>query len=272
MARRRHVQARALLARTLPHWPDDPDLLHGAAWLDYHEERYAEAEQGALQLLAQDPHSEGARGLLADVYEATGDSERAEAMYRSLLADFPEDVHYLACYSLLLVNTVHLNRASELAEKAMSLNPEHPLALRASVFAALCRGDDATVDARLEDLVAQDPDAQSTLASVADVLHERGRYREALNILRELLRLDPANERLVTLVVELRRDAHWSMVPLRPFQRLGYTEGLSAIALAGFGTLHLGTSPASRAVGLGTLAFALYGAVWPRLLKALIAR
>lgn len=271
LERRRIAQARPLLSAALAKSPDDDALRLSAAWLEWMDGQLEEAARWCQAVLQDRPSSERARYLLAGICADQGDLKQAETLYQSLLADFPDDVDYLAGLSLLLFQTVNHDRARVLAEHAISLEPGNRRALQAVFLGALLDEDRARVDAIIETVMNDDPEALQNARTLLIVLQNRRRYTEALQLARQLLRAQPDNPDIVESVIALTHRAHWSMAPLRwidDFVQATVGLGIVGLALvswteAGFGL---------RLAGGGLVAFTLYCWVWPPVLRALIRR
>src|SRR5215471_8143828 len=68
--RRRFLQARQLLNTGVQHYPQNSQLLYLCAFVDYSEEKLAEADTTINTVLAHDPQHYGARTLRGEIYEA----------------------------------------------------------------------------------------------------------------------------------------------------------------------------------------------------------
>jgi tetratricopeptide (TPR) repeat protein len=265
--RNRVRPARDLLGRAMAQFPDDEELLLAAAWVAWLDDENEEAEQLCERILAQDPGSPGARSLLAKVFKARGAMIEAETIYRSLIRDFPDNVHHTADFALMLAQTVHLDNAHELARKAIEMAPDDSGARRAIVTTSLMRGEYQNVESTLKDMMESDPESEETLHSLIMVLDDRGDKQGALRLAQEMLRANPDNHGLVEWIVQLQHDAHWSMSPLRWMD--GDYMALGGVAMLGIGLLAFTAHPGSRAAGALACLYALYGALWPPLLKRL---
>lgn len=265
--RNRVRPARDVLSRALGQFPDDKELLLAAAWVAWLDDENEEAERVCEQLLMLDPGSPGGRALLAKVFKERGALAEAEGIYRSLMRDFPDNVNYTSDFSLMLAQTVHIDHAHELARKAIKMAPEHIGARRAIVMTSLMRGEYDNVESTLKDMMESDPEASETLYSLIVVLDDRGDKAGALNLARELLRASPDNHALVEWIVQLQHGAHWSMRPLRWMD--GDYFALGGVAVLGIGLIAFTLHPASRLTGAALCLYALYGALWPPMLKRL---
>ncbi|MGH8221485.1 MAG: tetratricopeptide repeat protein [Woeseiaceae bacterium] len=273
--RNRFEQMKGILRRALPQHPDDEDLLYYSAFIDWRENKLEAAEETLGKLLSGSPHSYPGRRLLASVLEERQDLAGAEAQLVSLLADYPEDAEAYAEYSLLMLKTMHIDKAGKLAARAMELDPDNDLVLRASVFFKAVSNPGPDADADLRQLIERYPDAAHTGLTLVSTLNEKGRYGEALPIAQEVLRKHPESTEIVDLVVHVKAAAHWSMVPLRPFMRWGWSASIVLwfAAVVGFRVLD-GTplQPYVQPLLYAFLAFVVYSWVYPPFLRWLLRR
>ncbi|MEO1573496.1 MAG: tetratricopeptide repeat protein [Pseudomonadota bacterium] len=271
LERRRVAQARPLLSTALARFPDDTDFKLLAAWMEIHANQLDDAAQWCHSVLNDDPESVRARHLLAGIYQDQGELKDAESLYQSLLRDHPDNVDFLAALALLLFRTVHHERGHVLAEHAMAINPDHRQALQAAFFSALLRGDGSSVDTIVETVMADDPDSIQNMHTLLVLLEDRGQYSEARRLAQALLTVEPDNDEYLEWVIELNHKTHWSMLPVRWFDEP--LSAASGIGLMGIGLLawdDAGTP--GRWLGGGLLAYALYCAAWPPILKKLMIR
>jgi hypothetical protein len=104
------------------------------------------------------------------------------------------------------------------------------------------------------------------------LIHAR-RTREAYQLARELLRANPNNAAMLDLVRALRMDRHWSLAPLWPLQRWGWSGSIglwigSLLLLRVLGQ----TAPAwVGPVATALLVYVVYSWVWPPLLRRWLA-
>ncbi len=104
---------------------DERDMIYmvlGQMLID--EERYDEAHRITDEALSFNPGSDRLRFLKASVYERQGDFAAAEALFRQLLEESPEDASVMNYLGYMLVeNDLKLEEAGKLLEKAVSLEP-----------------------------------------------------------------------------------------------------------------------------------------------------
>lgn len=267
--RRRTPMARRLLERALVQHPRHRGVLLQAARADLQDDRNDSARSLLSQLLASDPSDPEARLMLAELEIDGGDLAAAEALMLGLLRESPREPVYFAVYSRVMLRALHVDKAGRLADEALRLSPNSEAALHAR---ALCdivagrRGRDSEATLRL---LLDHPDDQNTLRLIVVSLIHANRSPEALVLARQLLRAQPDDDYLLSVVKALRADLHWSLWPLRPMQRWGWG---GSIALWG-GLLVLTqvvarTAPAySGALSTAWLSFVIYSWAWPPLLR-----
>jgi hypothetical protein len=107
------------------------------------------------------------------------------------------------------------------------------------------------------------------------MLIDHGKHREAYELTRELVLLDPANEHLAGLAHDLRRTSHWSMLPLWPMQKWGWAGsiGIWVLVLVILRSGVLDVTPLAGhegAVTVVVLVYVAYSWIWPPLLGKLL--
>lgn len=219
--RRRFAQASALLGEALANFPDDSDLLHSAAAIDYHNEDYEASLRTLQQLLGRAPRHLAGRYLLVGVHEARDDWPEAEAVLLDLLRDYPESSMLYARYAMLMYRTQQIGKAMELAREALRLNPEDEGALAATMIGDLIDGRKGDESNSLAALMLKHPEDMVTARLLIVHLINRGRYWSAKRIAVELLKARPDSREALALVVEIEALCHWGAIPLWPLNRWG---------------------------------------------------
>lgn len=268
--RRRIGQARALLGGALRRHPDHAGLLYEAARADYLADDNDDARGTLARLLATDPNHFDARFLLAWI-ELEGDNlAEAERLVLGLLREAPEAAACYAFYARVMLRALQFDKAKQLAAEGLRHAPHDESCLRVRVLCDLVDG--RSTDSRaLAQLVASDPNALETMRMVVIALVHANRSREALRLARELLRAQPNDDHLLTLVRSLRIDTHWTLWPMWPLQRWGWY-GSIALWIAVVVLLQLLDSRLVGAFSALWLGYVAYSWVWPPLLKRWIAR
>ena len=274
-ARNRRAQMRPLLERLLPQYPDHHDLLYYAALVDWQDDKDEEALKTISQLVQLHPESFGGRILLFRILDGLNRSAEAEGVILELMREYPEEAMLFGRYSLLMLETMQVEKAGELASRGLQLDPDDEMSLTASVLYELVANPGEAAQHRLAELVQRYPDSVGTASMVIAVLSDQGRTTEALRIAQEVLRQSPDSEGLVNTVVVLKSASHWSVIPMRPFQKWGWGASIGLWFAVMFlmrsargTTWEAYTTP----VAIVFLAFVVYSWVWPPLLKRLIRR
>jgi len=267
--RRRIGQARVLLGSALRHHPDHAGLLYEAARADYLADRNDDARRTLARLLATDPNHFNARYLLAGIELEADNLAEAERLVLELLRQAPETAVFYAFYARVMLRALQFDKAKQLAAEGLRHAPHDESCLRARV---LCDLVDGRADSRaLAQLVAGDPNALETMRLVVVALVHANRSREALRLARELLRAQPNDEHLLTLVRSLRIDTHWTLWPLWPTQRWGWNASI-AMWIAVVVLLQVLDSRLTGPFSALWLAYVAYSWAWPPLLRRWIAR
>jgi tetratricopeptide (TPR) repeat protein len=265
--RRRLDQARALLAPALKAAPDDEDLLHRFAIIDYLDDDDEAAAATVQRLLSLAPSHYGGRILHAEILEHRNQFADAEGVWLGLLRDYPESADLYASYARLMLDTLNLTKAQRLAAEALRLEPENDSGLFVMATCDLIQGRPGKHSRHLETLVREHPENVRTTIALIFALQDRRDWAGALRLARELLRSQPTSEPIVELVRELEVETHWSMRPLYPMRRWGWG-GAAAVWGVAMVALHaLGNEPVAAAVGVSWLAYVVYSWVWPAQLK-----
>ena len=273
--RRRFDEARRLLGNLLAEHPEDPDLLFYGAYIDYFEKRPEQAMETLEKVLSLDPRHESARRLLFHIHNAERRFAEAEGVVIDLIKDYPEDADLYAQYSMLMLETQHLEKAQKLAEQAVRLGPGDEQALLASALCAFVANPSPEANHRLQELVRRYPDSVRTVITMVMVLADRGRHKEAHLLSQELLRAYPDNEPLVDMVVALRVQNHWSLKPLWPMQRFGWagSAGLWVVFVVLFAVLpKTPLAPWQGPILVVVLIYVVYSWIYPSILSRLMKR
>jgi tetratricopeptide (TPR) repeat protein len=272
LERRRTSQARALLKPALAAHPDHTGLLLQSAWTDYLEDRNGEALTTVRQVLVAEPQDQSARLLHFELLLEQGDNSEAERTIIELLREYPEHAHYYGRYAQLMLKTLNIQKSQQLALEGLRHDPDNAECLGAQTICDFIERPGSTTSQGLQQLLVRHPQSIRTLLLVVVALEQRGDRREALSIARELLRAQPDNEGLVDMVKQLRLATHWTMWPLWPVVRFGWTGSVVIWLLAVFGLNALRRTDADLAgtIGLVVLAYVAYSWIWPPILKRLL--
>lgn len=269
--RRRLKDAQRVLKEGLSQYPQDPDLLFHAAQVDWLGDDSVTAETTVRQLLVHSPEHAPARQLLASLLAERNEFADAELLIIGLLRDYPENADLYGRYARLMLRTLHLDKAEQLALEGLRYDPENDECLLAIALCETARNG-SRPNAALTKLLAAHPESLSTVHALVIALVDTGRIDEAHRIAQGALRADPANENLVTLVRELRIQNHWSMKPLWPLQKWGW--GASAAMWVGAFVVSNMLQRVAPAAALPFacfwIAYAVYSWVWPPLIRKIL--
>src|SRR6185295_5076801 len=269
--RRRLEDARRILGQGLKEFPQDPDLLFHSAQVEWLADRNKEAEATARQVLVIDPTHAPARQLLASLLMSSGEFADAELLLIGLLRDYPESADLYGRYSRLMLRTLHLDKAEQLAREGLRYSPENDECLMAAALCETARSG-ARPNEGLAKLLQAHPESLSSVHALVVALVDAGRISEAHRIARSALRGDPANLHLVSLVRELHIQNHWSMKPLWPLQKWGW--GASAAMWLGGIVVIRGLSQSApelaTPVAFFWLGYCIYSWVWPPLIRRIL--
>lgn len=269
--RRRLRDAQRVLKEGLAQFPQDPDLLFHSAQVEWLGDDARAAENTVRQMLVLAPEHAPARQLLAALLVERHEYADAELLLIGLIRDHPEHADFYGRYARLMLRTLHLEKAEQLASEGLRYDPENAECLLAIALCETARSG-ARPNAALTRLLGAHPESLSTVHALVVALVEAGRVDEAHRIAQGAMRADPANENLVSLVRELRIQNHWSMKPLWPLQRWGW--GASAAMWVGAMVMvRLLDRSAPQVVTpfvFFWLGYAIYSWVWPPLLRRIL--
>jgi predicted Zn-dependent protease len=240
---KRHAEARRVLGEWAAETPDDPDMHVNLARVAFAEEDREAARQHVADTLRYAPKHFGARLLLYHLQYVAGDFHEAEATLIELLRDHPTSSHLISIYAQLMLRSGHVDKARALNQEALRLDPGSEHARLVQVLLATLDGRASDANAILAELIAEDPEAFDLTAHLYDALMQQHRYREALEVGRQLVRADPTNQELIETVAEARLRTHWFALPAYPFYRWGWKFS----AMAWLGAMLLLRAPGSRA-------------------------
>jgi predicted Zn-dependent protease len=269
--RRRLRDAQRVLKEGLAQYPQDPDLLFHSAQVEWLNNDNAAAENTVRQVLVASPEHVPARQLLAGLLTEKHEYADAELLLIGLLKEYPEHADLYGRYARLMLRTLHLEKAEQLAHEGLRYDPENAECLLAVALCETARSG-ARPNAALTKLLTAHPESLSAVHALVIALVESGRVDEAHRVAQGAMRADPANENLVMLVRELRIQNHWSLKPLWPLQKWGW--GASAamwvggILVARF--LRHSMPAAYEPFVYCWLAYAIYSWVGPPLLRRIL--
>jgi predicted Zn-dependent protease len=268
--RRRYAQAEVTVSRGLKEFPDSIQLQYLAAIIDYARDRPEPAMRGVKMLLSQAPQHYGARTLYAHLLENDNNLVEAERVWIELLRDYPQSADCFAGYGELMLKTLHLEKARRLAQEGLRQSPEHADCLYLAAMIDLIRNRRGAHSEHLQSMLREHPEHFRSAVALVVALSASGNDHGALRIAQEILRQRPDSPQLLELVRELKARTHWSMLPLYPIQRWGWSAAI-AITLVAIIGLRLGQRALPPSVSQTLtwiwLAYVIYSWTWPRLLR-----
>jgi len=135
--------------------------------------------KGLAERLRADPNNPQGWAMLARSYKVMGRLDEAEVAFGHVGDLINTDASLMVDYAQVLATRSHgiiEGRPLELVNKALSLNPQHPVALMMSGVAAYHRNDFKTAIAQWEKLLAvTDPDSPSFKQTQAHIAKARSR-------------------------------------------------------------------------------------------------
>jgi len=180
----------------------------------------AQASAELLEALKLTPETPADTLLAAQLAEAAGQPDKAEAAFRRLLAQDPKSAPAQAGLAHLLIAQKKYPEAETMLRTALAQAPDDP-ALTAQLASVLAAQDNAEAVPLLEKLHAQHPKDAPVTRMLADLRAQAGDYASSDKLYLELLSADPENADL--LVAHGQNLTH----------QLKYAEAVAAFSKAG---------------------------------------
>jgi predicted TPR repeat methyltransferase len=135
-----------------------------------------------------------------------GELAAAEASYRKALVAAPEHLGVFCLLGLLLVDREDVDGAIDLLERARELAPDFPPTQLALGTAYAAAGHDALAVTAMETAIKLDTSSTVPLERLAKHHIRSGRTREAIGLLRRIVRRDPMHAQAPFLLAGLTGD------------------------------------------------------------------
>lgn len=197
------ADARAALERLLVLRPDDPGTLHALGRLHHSEGDLEKAEELFRRLVAAAPESRTASTQLLHLLLQAGKKREAAELLREQLAASPDALELRLTLADLLGDTGDHTAAAEVLRAAPGDHAAHPDLQRRLAFALYRAGEVAEASAFLDQLLAANPRDLRLRLFRALLLEEQGRAREALAELEMLHRELPADPEVTLSLARL---------------------------------------------------------------------
>jgi len=271
LERSRTSQARTLLKGALLLHPEHNDLLLQSAVTDFLDEHYEESTRTVRQVLATVPTHAGARQLYFQLLIQQNSYAQAEHVILELLRDYPEAADYYGKYGHLMLRTMNLTKARQLALAGLKYDCDDDECLAVRTISEFIEQRTSETSHGLQQLLVKHPESAQTLLLVVVALEARGDFRGALQIAQQLLRAHPDDEALVEAARTLSVQAHWSMLPLWPMQRWGWAASfvfwIGSVLL--LNVLRQVDATLASSFAIVVLVYVVYSWTWPGILKRL---
>lgn len=265
----RTKHARALLAQHLRQEPRDHVALYYLARAAVLDRELKEARELIQRALALSPDARGPRALLFHIEFEESQFAPAEQLIISLIRDNPRNPDYLAMYAKLMLFAGHLPKSEQLTIEAMKLDPRHVEARRVKVLLDVVSGKHRAATETIGNLIAEDPQNAELAHTLFYVLVSRGQLEVAERLGRELLRLQPNNQLMVSALVELRVISHPMGLPLYPFRKWGWIGSalLWVVVIFGCQLLERYNQALATTILLTYCFIALYSWIYPPIMR-----
>ncbi|MGC2614590.1 MAG: tetratricopeptide repeat protein [Terracidiphilus sp.] len=169
-----------------------------------------EASKELLEALKLTPETTSDTLLAADLAEAAGQHDAAEAAYRRVLAEDPKSVAANSGLAHVLIERKQFPEAEKLIRSALQQEPDDP-ALTAQLATVLAAQDDADALPLLEKLHAAHPADPAITRMLAQVLAQAGDFEASDKLYLALLAKSPDDvDLLVAYGQNLIRQQHFT--------------------------------------------------------------
>jgi hypothetical protein len=156
----------------------------------------------------------------------------------------------------------------------LRLDPSHRQSLYIASLIHVIQGrSGAENNQHLQQLLEEHPERIHSLLALIIALDQRGDSKGALRVAQQLVATRPDSQQFVDLVRALRRQNHWSLLPLYPMRRWGWGGAAAITAIGIIGVRIAGqTLPPQTAeiISFVWLGYVIYSWVWPGILNKLI--
>jgi tetratricopeptide (TPR) repeat protein len=154
------------------------------------------ASSELLEALKITPETASDTLLAADLAEASGQHDAAEAAYRRVLAGDPKSVSANSGLAHVLIESKHYPEAEKLVRTALEQTPDDP-ALNAQLATVLAAQNDADALPMLQKLHAAHPTDSAITRMLADVLGQAGQFEASNKLYLALLAKSPDDVELL---------------------------------------------------------------------------
>jgi tetratricopeptide (TPR) repeat protein len=227
--RRRFKEAGQLLGTALLSDPEDIRLRYAGVLLDFEQGQRDRAKKDAGKLLLQSPKNEATRYLLFRICLEQGDRQQALEQINILCQAHPENAEYAASRAALFLQTENFAEATNEAKRALQLDPTAKAAQEINAYTKLATSDTDGLYQHLAERLRSNPDGLSTRHLLLTALYARDQYQEALKVAQTMLRENPHDKELLTIVKEFQLLAHpvpWIFRPLHLLEQRGISRSI----------------------------------------------
>ena len=198
-------EALASYRRAVELRPDHADMQSnlGNAYQSLH--RSAEAVVCYQRALALDPTLVRAHGHLALALLALGRPEEALASSERALQLDPRLVEAHSTRGIALLDVGRIEDATAAFERAVALRPDYADAASNLAIALRLQGRADDAIARARSVLEMKPDSVATMIVMAEVHADKGEFREAEQMLRQAIALEPQNPDAWACLAHLRK-------------------------------------------------------------------
>lgn len=262
--------AQAAINRGMQIDPSHEGLRYLQAVVLFRDDAHSEALDAVEDLLQDAPELHEARLLHARLLREDGRLAESERELLELLREAPEDAVLMAHYAMTVLRAGQFDKADALVREAVRREPENHFVLFVAALCDMAQGRPVADSRAFEDMLRLEPDAESTLRTMAVALYREHKLGPAQELVQLLVRQSPHDRSVVNLAAAIRFENHWSMRPLYPVMRWGWNASIG-IYVAVMVLLQLGRGilppPLIVALSIAWISWAVYSWVWPPILK-----
>ena len=172
------------------------------------------AEEELRETLRLDPEMAPAYGILGSIKADQGFHREAEELFLTGLKLEPTDVGLLTQYGNLMALTEFNEKAERLYREALRIDPENENTH--ALLSALKSKQKESLEsqAHAEKSIELSPDEQISHVAMGMHYFHSGRPFLARKHLKEAMRLDPTNDTLQAIYLDVRKSCRWYFIPI----------------------------------------------------------
>lgn len=229
---RRFEEAKSKLHYLMQERPNEGELHYLLAFCDYRLNQYACAAESCEEALRLGYDQVSGKHLLGTIYQEQKRFQEAESLFLEVLNIVPDRPEVLVSYGNLMIRTGHEEKAIELTEEALKLDPENGQVLQLALHIYSMKQDKKMQMELIERVMASSSDEVQKLVQLGLIHYMKKDYGEAREQIRQAFLLDPTNNGVHEILVELDELTHPFFVANRFIDRIGGPAVVWVLAIA----------------------------------------